>query len=325
MLEKIFKHYALEFIDLFSKDDYFTYWKRPKNANDVNYLPAICSLTGVGIVIQGQLILKDHFTLQTVMLYHKLYPNCPIIVSTWKGEYQEEIDKISKIDNVYIVTSNYPSVSGHGHINFQKISSQKGIELASKLQCKYVLKSRSDQRIYAGNAIPFLSQLIENYPLKIKCKAKGRIAVCNLSTLRDRLYNICDMLLFGYTDDMLRYFSPEEAPEYPRDAVLPDESDPVAFAKVRPGEIYFATKYIESCGFELKWTFSDSDYYRYNLFIVFDSESVDQFWPKYGRKEYMWRSYNSKPHIVETFSNWFVHQKNIGDIKNEDKNCYNIR
>lgn len=297
------------------KEYYYTYAKRPVNINNINYRSPSFSACEIGIVIQGQIILKDHFTLQTIELYHKLYPYCPIIVSTWSDEDKTEIMKIKNIDNVHIVLSDYPKVSGHGHINYQRLNSMKGIIKAKELGCKYVLKNRTDQRLCANNVILYLKNLIDRFPLTIKCNAKGRIAVCSLSTLKDRLYNICDMLLFGYTEDLLMYFSPKEAPAFFGDSTLPDEvKDPVAYAQARPGEIFFATNYIENCGFELKWTFEDSDYYRNNLFIVFNTESVDQFWPKYGKKEYLWRSYSSNPHEIATFEDWFVHQ---GDVTHD--------
>lgn len=293
------------------KENYYTYARRPINVKNVNYRSPSYSSKEIAIVLQGQIIVKDHFTLQTVELYHRLYPESIIIVSTWDNENAEELALIKKIHNTHIVKSVYPSVSGHGHINYQRLNSMNGILKAKELGCKYVLKSRTDQRLYANNVILFFKELIEKYPLTINCNAKGRIAVCSLSTLKDRLYNICDMLLFGYIEDMLKYFSPAEAPEF-IEGSLPDENiDPIGFAKARPGEIYFATHYIENCGFRLKWTFDDSDYYRNNLFIVFNSESVDQFWPKYGHKEYLWRSYISNPHEIVTFEDWFVHQENM--------------
>lgn len=294
------------------KTYYYTYAKRPRNIGKVKYKSQSYSSNKIGIILQGQIKKEDNFTFQSIELYHKLYPNCHIILSTWCNEDNEQMNKLKKLNYLTIVESEYPKIAGHGHINYQRLNSRNGILKAKELGCEYVLKSRTDQRIYANNSILFLKSLIEQFPLKLDCKAKGRIAVCSLCTLKDRLYNICDMLLFGYTDDMLLYFSPDEAPKYDESFVIPnEETNPVGYAQFRPGEIYFATKYIENCGFNLEWTFEDSDYYRNNLFIVFNSESVDQFWPKYGSKEYLWRSYNSFPHEVVTFEDWFVNQSNL--------------
>lgn len=290
-----------------SNSNYYTYWIRPKNTDDIRYGEESFSDERIGIVLQGQVIVKDHFTLKTIELYHRLYYKSPIILSTWANENKEEINKIRTIGNVYVIENEYPSISGHGHINYQRKSSINGIKKAKELRCEYVLKSRTDQRMCGKNAIKYLVNLIENYPLTIECKAKKRIAVCSLSTLKNRLYNICDMLLFGDIDDVLLYFNPPEAPSF--NDKLPDEENYIDYAKARPGEIYFATHYIENCGFDLKWTFEDSDYYRNNLFIVFNSEAVDQFWPKYNFKEYKWKSYTNYPHEIVSFEEWFMNQK----------------
>lgn len=294
------------------EESYLTYWSRPKKINSIKYFKESFSNEKIAIILQGQILCDDHFTLETVKLYSALYPKSPIIVSTWYDELKnkkKEIELIEKEKNVFMVYSDYPSVSGHGHINYQRKNTLAGIEYAEQIGCEYVLKTRTDQRLYANDTILFLKTLVDTFPLTIQAEAKGRIAVCSLSTIKNRLYNICDMLLFGYIEDLKRYFSPKEASDLPQNMVWPNEfKDPVAFARIRPGEIYFATHYIENCGFELKWTFEDSDYFRNNLFIVFDSESVDQFWPKYNRKEYMWRSYNTDKFDLASFKDWYIHQ-----------------
>lgn len=291
------------------KDVFTTYWERPKYISDISVFDKGYSSQEIAILLQGQIISENHFTLETVKLYSYYYPECPIIVSTWLNENEIELKAIKRIPNVHIVLSEVPKISGPGHVNYQRKNSLEGILLAKKMNCKYVLKSRTDQRMYANDSIQYLKRLIDCFPLKINADAKGRIAACNLSTIKNRLYNICDMLLFGFTEDMEKYFSPKEAADLHDNVFLPDEFDnPVEYAKLRKGEIYFATHYIEACGFELKWTFEDSDYYRNQLFIIFDSESVDQFWPKYNRKEYKWRRYNTEKYDLATFKDWFINQ-----------------
>lgn len=297
------------YLKLIEGDNFKTSWKRPKYVENIKYLSKSFSRKDIAITLQGQLLLDNHFTLETVKLYRKSYRDCPIIVSTWDNEDSEEIRNISKIDNVKVITSSYPQNSGLTHINYQKKSSLEGIKYANELGCNYVLKSRTDQRIYGNNIIEYFLKLIERFPLNIKCKANKRIIVSNLVTIKNRLYNLSDMLLFGQIDDMLLYFSPPDCKDPPKEYKLPKEKDDlVGFCKARAGEIYFATHYIESLGFELKWTFEDSDYYRNNLFIVIDSESIDQFWPKYTRKEYMWRNYYGNEFELASFEDWFVHQ-----------------
>lgn len=285
-----------------------TYWKRPKSSQSVKYLTESCSSKQVGIVLQGPLLLKDNFTLETVKLYKKLYSNCPVIVSTWKGEDTNTLKKI-KQNGALVVLSDYPKVQGHERVNYQKYSSLAGIRMAKKLGCKYVLKSRTDQRIYGNNVMQYFKDLVDYFPVKISTKANKRIICCSLSTIKNRLYNISDMLLFGDIGDMELYFDPDDAKNTESGLKLYNEKkEQVRWAQTRPGEIFFSTNYIENCGHKLKWTYEDSDYYRNQLFIVVDAEAIDLFWPKYTRREYMWRSYTGEPFETVGFKDWFIDQ-----------------
>lgn len=285
-----------------------TYWERPKYSKIINYHTNAYSSKKIGIILQGPLLIENDFTIETVRLYRHLYAECPIIVSTWKGENESCLKKLKKIERVYVIQSDLPTISGHGNINYQKVSTIAGIEYAKELGCSYVLKSRTDQRLYANNNIEFFYKLVNIFPLKMECNAKKRIIVCSLSTIRNRLYNLCDMLLFGDIEDMWKYFSPPDAPSYIEGSLPDEKNDPVGFAQMRPGEIYFATHYIESCGFKLKWTYEDSDFFRNSMFIVVDSEAIDQFWPKYNRKEYMWRNYLGNKYDIVGFKEWLINQ-----------------
>lgn len=285
-----------------------TYWYRPKKTDSINYLSQSDSSKSIGIVLQGPLLLKDNFTVETVKLYKKLYSDSPVIVSTWKDEDSNTIEKLKKIGAI-IVLSNYPKIQGHERVNYQKYSSLAGIKKAKKMGCNYVLKSRTDQRIYGNNVMNYFKNLIAYFPIKISTKANKRIICCSLSTIKNRLYNISDMLLFGDIEDMELYFSPNDAANTESGLKIYDEKkEQVKWAQSRPGEIFFSTNYLENCGHQLKWTYEDSDYYRNQLFIVVDAEAIDLFWPKYTRREYMWRSYTGEPFETVGFKDWFNDQ-----------------
>ena len=289
-------------------NDFLTYWNRPKYSRVIHYRKNSKSSSEVGIVLQGPLLLKDHFTLESVKLYKQLYPKCPVIVSTWKNENADELKKIRDAGGI-VLLSDYPIVRGHERVNWQKKSSITGIRYAKEIRCKYVLKSRTDQRIYGNDVMNYFKSLIDFFPIKISSKANKRIICCSLSTISNRIYNISDMLLFGDIDDMILYFNPVDAEDrVPGWQIFDEKKEPVKYAQARPGEIYFATHYLENCGFTLKWTFEDSDYYRNQMFIVVDAEAIDLFWPKYTRKEYMWRSYTGLPFETVGFKDWFVAQ-----------------
>lgn len=296
--------------DLAPNNDFYTYHCRPKYADDVqNYQTEI--IPEVAIVLQGPLKTEDNFTVETVRLYKKYYPGTKIIVSTWDTESDINLAKIKAECEVCV--SHF--VKDKAQDNYQRTNTLAGIRRANELGVKYVLKTRTDQRIYTPKVLSFFINLLEIYPLRIKCSAKSRIITCGLSTFCNRLYNNSDMLLFGWTSDLLTYFS---CPEDKRDIsqlVKPKRSDYSSFVQyqadysriVRTGEIRFSSYYLESLGFNLKWTYEDSDYYRRELYIIIDDSMLDLYWPKYSNKEYRWRNYRDEAEALHqvTFMEWF--------------------
>ena len=62
-------------------DSYITYHVRPKFANQVNLsADTLTVYPKVAIIIQGPLLAKDKFTLNTVRIYKKLFKNYLIII-----------------------------------------------------------------------------------------------------------------------------------------------------------------------------------------------------------------------------------------------------
>lgn len=308
------RHYIKTFKNIlrlhgFAKDAFYTYHYRPKRADEVmNFVPE--SMPNVGIVIQGPLRKEDDFTIETVKLYKKYYPDSPIVVSIWDVEESVEIQRITEISGGGVILSHFKMEEG----NFQRTTSLAGIQKLKEQGCEYVLKTRTDQRLYAPRMLSLMTKLINRNPIRINCSALARIIVCSMSTFSDRLYNISDMVVFGKTDDVLRYFS---CPEDKRDLTslpkityhnyLQSRAD---YSKLRMGEIWFATHYIESLGYELKWTYEDSEFYRNELFLIVDDAILDLYWPKYSNKEYRWRNYYTQEdqHPV-SFAEWYMSQK----------------
>lgn len=312
------KHYYKQFKSYLRQhgfattNSFFTMHLRPKRADGISlFIPE--NYSNVGIVIQGPLNHKDNFTLETVRLYKKYYPQTPIIVSTWDSEREEDLKRIQC--ECELCVSHFDKEEG----NYQRTTSLAGIARARELGCEYIMKTRTDQRLYASQILSFLIKLIGDFPVKLNCAAKGRLVACELSTFSNRQYNISDMFIFGKSDDVLRYFS------CPLDRRGDNGYDKLVFhdflqfqadySKLRIGEIWFASHYIESLGFELKWTFDDSDYYRNELFIIVDNAMLELYWPKYGSvNEHRWKTYTKQDsyHPV-TFKEWYMAQ---GD-------CYN--
>lgn len=156
------------------------------------------------IIMQGPLIEKDEFTLETVKVYNKLFPGVCIIISTWESENGEYIKKISKCENVSIVLSKMPSFSGKNNFNYQLYSTRRGLEQARKLGKSYVLKSRNDYRITKRGLMEYLYNLLETFPVTgHEISLKKRIVIINggLSSML-KPYYVGDQVNFGHIDDM---------------------------------------------------------------------------------------------------------------------------
>lgn len=315
------RHYLQKCINLFSspktvKERFITHHNRPKIADEIMaFVPE--EISDVAIVLQGPLKREDDFTMETVKLYRKYYPKTPIIVSTWDTEPEADIDRIkAECGENRVVVSHF--WSGDCPNNYQRVSALSGVKIAQVTGCKFILKTRTDQRIYASNVLSFLIKLWSDFPINIKCVANGRLITCGMCTFSNRLYNISDMFVFGKTEDIVRYYScPEDGKHDVTQIKKPIPNDYPTFmqytaeySKLRTGEIWFTTHYIESFGFDLKWTFEDSDFYRNELFIIVDDAMLDFYWPKYTNQEYRWRNYVTKDVLHQvSFMEWYMQQK----------------
>ena len=74
--------------------------------------------SNIAIIMQGPLILENHFTLNTLKFYRKIYPKCKIIVSTWDNENSEEVTRIEEI-GVIVLRNTRPINTGLGNIYFK--------------------------------------------------------------------------------------------------------------------------------------------------------------------------------------------------------------
>jgi hypothetical protein len=285
---------------------YYTIISRPKHSEKV--VPSqqeVLHYPKTAILLQGPLMHEDDFTLETVKLYRKLHSSAYIIVSTWKNENEQVLEKLKSL-GAYVVISKIPGNRGPRNINMQIVSTYAGIKEAERLGVPYILKSRTDQRFYATNIIPFLLALLKTFPFTEKnVKQKERIVVCSHETLKYRLYGATDQFQFGTLEDMLTYWGAPLDDREPgvgkNDITLRD------FAKSRLTETYMESSFLERIGVELTWTLEDSwNMYR-NYFIVVDKRTVDLYWPKYEHyKEERLDSYMAKTTDYMTFREWLL-------------------
>lgn len=284
---------------------FFTFHTRPVSEQNFERDPQELEKNPkTAIIIQGPLILSQHFTVDTLKIYRRIFPKQLLILSTWEDENAVELEDVKQIKGVHLILSKKPRDAGIQHINYQIISASAGAKYAKSKGCKYLLKTRTDQRIYSPSAIRYLHALLKQFPVRVNLNQKQRIISTSLYTFKYRLYSISDMFLFGDISDMVRYLSP------PLDTRKhePYYSDLKTYSQLRLGEMYFSTKFLESCGLKLNWTLQQSWQSYADRFCICDKESIDLFWYKYDMfREYKFRQYGLEENSeMLGFKDWIL-------------------
>ena len=162
----------------------------------------------VGVVMQGPLVYENNYTLQTARWYRRLYPNIPIVISTWKGEATEQFRADCKKHSIVLLENELPSEPGFAHINFQLESSFQGVKfIKENTNVKFVLRSRVDQRFYRQDFLVYLKNMLKAFP-PFGNKLKGRIAALGSRYTRIWLpFGVSDFFYFGTIEDIYKLFS----------------------------------------------------------------------------------------------------------------------
>lgn len=250
----------------------------------------------IAMVIQGPVAPSQDFTLESVRMYKKMFPHIKIILSTWKGLDGETV-RLFEQENVYVLLNETPETKGLQYINYQITSSALGIQKARELGAAYVMKTRTDQRIYNPNTFEFLLNTVKKFPVAEGYAQKERIVGVSLNTFKYRPYGISDMTLFGHIDDMERYWSASH------------DNDGSGFdgLPVAVCEVYLATQYLTAIGRSYDGSVKDSWNVFADHFCIVDRSSIDLYWYKYARmKEFRYRRYGAPRNDVElSFLEWF--------------------
>lgn len=191
---------------------YVTYNLFPKAANDLdNHLTYANRDAGeYCIVMQGPILEKNDFTLETVRCYKRLFPGILVIISTWEGESQEYIQKLEKERNCIVVLNHYPASSGPGNVNFQCVSSLGGMLEAKRNDKKFVMKSRNDMRITMPGTLEMLRQYLEKYAISESAGIMQKYRLIFFGAYLFHPYQAGDFFCFGHVDDMISYYDQPE-------------------------------------------------------------------------------------------------------------------
>lgn len=286
----------------FFTNNFFTFNIRPKLEKDYYIDFNVCNHSKLCVIIQGD-IADVNFLIETIKLYKKkIFPGALIIVSTWSDESTIALEKIKKSNlNIKLLISDKPDNHGFQNINLQILSTKNAILWAQKNKIKYLIKTRTDQRIYETNTYKFFLTLLRLFPSKSK-KQKNRLIAISLNSFKTRLYSISDMLMFGSIEDMIKYWTPpldnEKYINYNK------INSKLKYSKIKIPEVYLMLKYLERINYSLKWTIQDSLKVYKKFFCIIDQTSIDLYWNKYNTIENKWKSYKKKKLVEINFKEW---------------------
>lgn len=309
------------FIKNYSKRDFkksfFSYHFRPKRLEKRidDSIRIEEKLGKIGIVIQGPLKMEDNFTYETIKYYKKIYKDCEIILSTWDDEDKKELEKIEKLD-IDIIRNKRPSASDVCNLNYQVISTQAGIELGERKKCRYILKTRTDFRIYDTGIDKFLISLLGTYPSNSTQQNK-RIITIGLN-IRKYDPSISDLFQFGTLDEMKKMWDIElnvsktSAKVYEGiskkefDYFFENNSFLKRYNNVSYPESYILKNYLEKLDVSLGKNLEN--YYKVlkDNFIIIDMAMINLYWNKYSKDEFKdFKNYKSEINGERmTFKDW---------------------
>lgn len=179
------------------------------------------SSSDISIIIQGPVVGKpldlyeNQGTQQCIDNIREHLPYAEIIVSTWEGteiHHLKEVDKIVFSKDPGAITYNDYELKGvYNNNNRQIVSTYAGLKAATK---PYAIKFRCDFQI---KNLKFLETFGKYKEVYRKRYFKERI-LCLSNTTRDPikiplLNHICDLIQFGYTEDLQKLWNIPLQPE----------------------------------------------------------------------------------------------------------------
>ena len=275
-------------LSLFFGRGYLTWHRRPMRLEGWKELPAVDSLADyrdVAIVMQGPLDTRNNFTLETLRLYKHFFPGVKLFLSTWTDSSNRTLDRISTL-GVQIVLSEPMENPPLGNLSRQIETTLKGIRAAEASDAKFVLKVRTDQRLYSNLAIDYLRSVIKIFPARCHPgSVKGRIIFSSSNSFIDRVQGATDFMQFGHLEDVQKFWASSLKRK------LPSHLTP---------ETIITASYLLELGWQRKDLLTTESWVRAmkEVFGFVDGSSLDFFWHKYSMREYLWRRY-SGPHLDE--------------------------
>ena len=289
----------------FTKDNYLTFHLRPKKSENFYLKSTAKTEEKFAIIIQGPIKDKFFFLKNTIEIYKKIFPNSSIIISTWENENINLINTLKK-ENIFILFNKEP-IKSLSNIDHQIYSTNSALKFAKEIGAKYSIKTRADIRINKNNLETFLLSLIRTFPAKKNNYIKSRIIVPSLITFKYRIYSLSDIVMFGETEDLIKYFDRETFAEglkkfnLNENNLLKNETPIIA-------EIFLCSRFVNNLEGKICWELNNWWTTLKNYFCVIDNSSLDLFWYKYDWEyEYRYlRTYSGKFARAIDFQDWLA-------------------
>ncbi len=158
-----------------SGDEFLTFHARPKRAEAfATRRDASIDVGPVAIVMQGPIAAESDFTLETLRLYRRQFGDCHLILSTWAGTPEADLAAIRAL-GVDVLLCQKPVEPGLFNVNMQIVTASEGVRHAVGKGAKWVLKTRTDQRLCDPNALNFLAAIAMTFPVVPGFSQKHRI------------------------------------------------------------------------------------------------------------------------------------------------------
>jgi len=195
------------------------------------------------------------------------------------------------------------------------------LKKAEELGATYALLTRTDQRIYATDAYPFLLGLTESFPIAAGTPQQKRIVALGFSTIKYRTYSLNDMFFFGTISDLLLYWD------------IPHDTRAIAklyavrdWIKNRVCEGYLFTTFLGKVGHPMHDTLGDYWEALGKYFVLVDAADLDLYWLKYLRyyeyRDRQYGGYTLGEHVG--FKDWVIMYRGYQDPARIPKDFDNL-
>ena len=244
------------------------------------------------IIIQGALY--GDFTIRTAHEYAKIPEVKNVIISTWEGE-NISADMV-RSDKISFLKTEPFSNGGPGNMNFQIISSRKGI---AQCNSDLILKTRTDQHLYQDSLYKWLKyfdkQSQNPNTLRYTDGEKQRSKVFLIGNNKRFPFHPQDHFFLGYKQDVERVF---DVPLW-QDPSWTWRDAPIDFRKHLRPNIYLGINYYMKFFPEVKRFFDDKEMYlldeseKYQEAMQFYTPIRDTIFSPLPRIDMWWAKQNS--------------------------------